>query len=66
MARVTKQLVLASVNVTILTLFYKMTDIVNSVINGNPSLNLNPEKCIMHFQELRTTCMRLDPQIERR
>lgn len=46
MARLTKQLVPTSVNVA---LFYKMTDIVNSVINGNSGLNLNPGKCIMHF-----------------
>ena len=49
MVRLTKQFVLTIVNVTIFTLFCKMTDIVNSVINGNPSLNLNPEKCIMRF-----------------
>ena len=49
MARLTKRLVSTTVNVTIFTLFYKMIDIVNSVINGNPDLNLNPEKCIVHF-----------------
>ena len=46
--------------------FRKVKGIVNSVINSNPDLALNPGKCIVHFQKLRTACMYLDPQIERR
>lgn len=49
MARLAKQFASTIVNVTIFTLFHKITDIVNSMINGNSSLNLNPGKCIMHF-----------------
>ena len=40
------------------TWFYKTRNIVNSVINDNPGLTLNPRKCIVHFLRLKD-CVRV-------
>ena len=47
----TKQPTLADISII---WFYKMRGIINSSGTVNQSTTLDPEKCIMHFSELRT------------